>query len=541
MVATLVRLRMTMLGHALKQEAWRVVVLVLGALWALSMTPSVLAGMAWLGRQDASTAHDVIVLGGSLVVIGWAVIPVLLPGMDDTLDISRFATFGLRARTLVPGLLVAGLVSVPVLFTGFVTLAPAVAWGSRALRITQEQGVAAWSAGVPVVVAVIGAPVALLTCLLASRLTTTLAGRILAARRSRRIATALTVVVGVALVPVLLRIGQEGLEGSLERVPGVAAVLGWTPVGVVWAAPAVAAQGDLLGAVGRLAVGAGWVVLCVAAWGALLQRALESPPARGGQVRRRPDAVLGKGREGSHGRLAAGAVTRRALRYWSADPRYVSAMLGAVAAPLIIVLLLATVVDVPDAVALSVGVAIGGSIGWGRHNDLAFDGSAFWLHVVARAPGWSDRTGRAVGALAWSLPVTVAVTLIGVGAVGRWDLAPAAVGAGVGVLCTGLAVSAVSSVLLPYPVPQAGASPFAAQMGAVGASLAAQLLTSATTLLLCLPVLVSFGAALWWRTSMAWVTLGAGVLGGAVVLVAGIVVGGRLYDARAARLLVRLV
>ncbi|MBO1751700.1 hypothetical protein J4G33_07780 [Actinotalea sp. BY-33] len=531
MVATLLRLRLRLLLHTLRREGWRIVLLVVGLLWALASSPSVLGGMVWLSRQPVEVVHDVLVLVGTVLVLGWAVVPLLVPGLDDSLDIGRFATFGLRARRLVPGLLVAALLGVPTLVTFLGSAAPALAW----LGPGRELGV------LPAVLALALAPVAGLTCVLASRLSTGLAARVLGSRRSREISAVGGVLVAGFAVPVVVGVAALGLEGALERVPAVAAVLGWTPLGAVWAAPAALADGEVLGALGRVVVAVGTVVLAARAWAVLLDRALVSPPARGGQSRRRRDVVLG--REGlglpAVARPAL-AVTRRALRYWTADPRYLSALLGSVAAPLIIVVLAGTVIDAPAAVALSIAPLMGGTIGWGRHNDVAFDGTALWMHVVAGVPGWADRAGRTLATLAWSVPVVVGVAVVGSMVAGRVDLLPASLGAGLGVLCGGLAVSAVASGALIYPVPAAGANPYAAQMGAVGASLVAQLVTSVATLALCVPVLVAFGAAMWWEPAMAWVTLGVGVLGGALVLGAGVAQGGRVYDARSVRLLARL-
>ncbi|KGM13937.1 hypothetical protein N869_07885, partial [Cellulomonas bogoriensis 69B4 = DSM 16987] len=257
--------------------------------------------------------------------------------------------------------------------------------------------------------------------------------------------------------------------------------------------------------------------------------------------------LVGRGRgprttAGAHpSALQVGAVTRRCLRYWAADPRYLSAMLASVALPLVIVLLLGAVVEAPAAVVLSIAPLMGGTIGWGRHNDVAYDGSAFWMHVVARPAGWTDRAGRAAAVLAWAVPLVVLVGVLAGVTSGRPDLGVAAVGAGVGVLLTGLAVSAVSSASLVYPVPQAGGNPFAAPAGSLGAGLVAQLVTSLVTLVLASPVLLVYAAALWWDPVMAWVALGLGVLGGGALLAVGVVLGGRVLDRRAPRLAARLV
>lgn len=527
MVATLVRLKLRILRHTLRREVWRLILMVIAILWALSTLPSIVAGMLWLSQQGQGAARDILVVAGVLLIGGWTVIPILVPGMDDSLDIGRFATSGRSARSLAPGLLVAGLASVPAVFTAVVSFAPVLAWHEEDWRT--------------VVLAVVCAPLAVVTCLLHSRVCTELAARLLSSRRARESGTVLGLLGAVLAIPAVLTLGSLGLEGALEKVPTIAEVLGWTPLGLVWAAPSAMAVGDPAGALARLALAVVWVVLLGGLWTVLLQRALVRPPSRSGQARRRADAMLPRNPTRRHpGVVAAAAIARRGLRYWTADPRYMGSLLGSVVAPVLIVLLMAAVVDTPAAVALGLGGFMAGTIGWGRHNDVAYDGSAFWLHVAAHVPGWSDRLGRALATFLWAAPVTVLVSLVGAFLSGRWELAPAAVGLGFGVLCGGLAVSAVASALLPYPVPEAGANPYAAQMGAVGATLVAQLVSSMATLVVCAPVGALYALSLWVQDGLAGLTLGVGLVGGLVTLAAGVVLGGRVYDGRAPRLLVRL-
>lgn len=538
MAATLLRLRATLLRRALAAEPWRLVLLLLGGVWALLTLPSVLGGMRWLSRQSPDVAHDVLVIGGALLLLGWAVVPVLVPGLDDSLDVRRFATSGVAPHRLVPGLLLAALLGVPTAFTGMLALAPVLAWGGP-------------DRGASRLAAVVLAPVILVTCVATARVSTGLATRALAARRAREVGLVTGALAVVGLLLVVGQVRRLGLEGVLEGVPEVAAVLGWTPLGAGWSAPATLARGDVLAAVGQGLVAVAGAAAGLAAWAALLRRALVRPPSRSGRRRRRRDGMLpdlrrpapGTGDRPTTARtglVVARAVARRGLRSWTTDPRYTSALLGAVALPVLIVLLAATVVDAPAAVALSMAPLMAGTIAWGRHNDTAFDGTALWLHVVSRVPGWADRAGRAAATAVWAVPLLVVVGVAGALVGGRADLAPASVGAALGVLGAGLAVSAVSSAALVYPVPAAGASPYAAQAGSLGASLVAQLVTSLATAVACLPVTVAFLAALWWRPGLSWAVLVLGVLGGAALLVGGVVVGGRVYDARAVRLLARL-
>lgn len=527
MVATLVRLKARILAHTLGREGWRVVILVFGIIWALSTLPSVVGAMVWLGRQPVDVGHDVLVIAGSVILVGWGLVPVLVPSIDDSLDIGRFATYGIPVRRLLPGLLLATLLGLPTMFTGLVTLAPVIAWSAIA------GPAAGWTA-------VLMAPITLASCVVLSRVSTGVAARFLGSRRSREVGAVLGVLVLGLCVPAVVTLGALGLEGALERVPALARVLGWTPLGLTWAAPAAIASGDVLGGVARALLALVWLAAGIVVWAILLRRALVRPPSRGGEVRRRPDAMLPARDNGSSaGLIAAEAVLRRSLRYWSSDPRYLSSLLGAVVLPLAIVLLVATVIDAPAAVALSMGPLMAGTIGWGRHNDLAFDGSAFWMHVTAGVPGWADRLGRTLATLAWSAPLTVVVALGGAWAGGRWDLAHAALGASLGVLGAGLAVSAVANPVLPYPVPEAGSNPYAAQIGVLGVSMLAQLVSSAATLVVIAPVLVLYGLTLWGSMS-PWVVLVVGVAWGAGALVLGVRLGGRVYDLRSRRVLARL-
>lgn len=528
MVATLVRLKLRVLRHTLRRETWRLVLMILGGLWGLSMLPSVIGSMVWLSREPTASAVDILVMGGSLVVAGWAVVPVLVPGMDDSLDIARFATFGRSARSLAPGLLLAGAVSLPSLFTAGVALAPTIVWTG----VSPAAGA----------VSLLAAPLTLATCLLVARVTTSVAARLLSSRHAREVGAVLGVAAMALVLPGVVALGSLGLEGALEKVPTVAAVLGWTPLGAPFAAPFAASEGDVVGVLGRVAVSLAGIAGAYLWWVRSLRDALTRPPSRSGQARRRRDQMIPGRVVARHpGLVAAGAVARRGARYWTADPRYMTALLGAVVAPVLIVVLASSVAETPDAMALGLATLVGGTLGWGRHNDVAYDGTAFWLHVAAHVPGWADRLGRTMATLVWALPTTVVLGLVGVWMSGRWELAPAALGAGVGVLLGGLAVSAVASALLIYPVPAAGANPYAAQMGAVGATLLAQVASSAGTFLVSAPVLALYAASVWWRPELAGATAVVGVVGGAVTLALAVWFGGRVYDARAPRLLAHLV
>jgi len=107
----------------------------------------------------------------------------------------------------------------------------------------------------------------------------------------------------------------------------------------------------------------------------------------------------------------------------------------------------------------------------------------------------------------------------------------------VSLLGAGYAVSSVMSVVLPYPVPESGESPFNAPPGAAGITIAAQSMASIGTLALASPTILL--AWLAWQGSPAavWAAGVVGVLLGGLVGVVGVGVGARLYERRAPELL----
>lgn len=528
MVATLLRLKLTLLRHGLARDVWRLVLLVLGGVWALGMTPSVLGGAIWLRGQSAEVAGDVLVVAGTLLVVGWAVVPVLVFGADETLDPTKFAFFGTPVRRLVPGLLAAATLSVPAVFCAIVCAATVLAWSAS---------------GTPtLVVALLAAPVGLATCLLAARLTTTASARLLGSRRGREASAVAGALVVAVAVPAVLVLSRLGLEGALERVPTVTRVIGWTPVGLVWAAPAALARGEPVGAVLRLLLAVVWLVVGVLVWAVLLRRLLTRPAERSGGGRRAVDGMLAGSRLRARtpDARATAAIAARARRYWVADPRYLTALVGVVLLPLVMALLLGVVLPGQAAAAVAIGPLLAATIGWGRHNDVAFDGSAFWMHVASGAAAVPDRRGRVRAVLGWAVPLVAVASVAGPVLARRWELLPATVGLSAGLLAAGLAVSAVTSAVLPYPVPAPGSSPFATEAGGIGESIAAQLVASIGTLVLALPVLAGFALALGAVPAAGWVTLVLGVVGGAVLLEVATRYGGAVLHARAPRLLARL-
>ena len=306
MVALLISLKVALLRGSLRGSISQRVGLVIGTLAGLGVAFVTVSGLVALRFAAPDVAGIVIVVGGSLLVIGWTVIPMLVAGVDETLDPARFALLPVRARQLVPGLLLAGLVGVPGAVTTLVGAATVVTW---------SRGV------IPGLLAVPSAVLGVLTCVLASRVATTASARLLATRRFREVGAmaAALMVSGVGVVPAIVTQGQLRWAGLDSWLVG----LGWTPMGWAWAVPADAATGAYGRAALRLTLAVGLLVLGALVWTRLLDRALTDGAVTAGSAQ--AGARVGSS---ALDRLPEGpvwAVAARSLRYWRRDPRYLVA------------------------------------------------------------------------------------------------------------------------------------------------------------------------------------------------------------------------
>ena len=158
------------MGNAFRRTPWQVFGLVIGLLYGGFITVLVVGSLiAARAVDDTASTHSVVVVIGSVVVAGFALLPLLF-GVDDTLDPREFSLFGIPNRTLAIGLLLAGLLGIPSFVLIVCSAATVITW-------SQNPGT--------VLVALISAVVVVLTCVLASRVTTAIAHAMLSTRRSR--------------------------------------------------------------------------------------------------------------------------------------------------------------------------------------------------------------------------------------------------------------------------------------------------------------------------------------------------------------------
>lgn len=517
MVAHLVSLKLALLRNSLRRSAWQVVGLVLSAVQGLALLGLALAGLVAVRFLPVTHAAVVTTLGGAALVLGWWCLPLVTSGVDSTLDPRRFVTFAVPRRQLLAGLALAGVVGVPGVVTTVLALGT----------------VLSWSRG-PVVAAaaLVGALLGTAACVVGARAWTAVLARVVGSRRFREGAALVVVVPLMLLGPIL-----SGLAGVLssgaEALPGIAATASWTPLGAAWALPAAVATGDWGGALGRLVVAVATVAGLTVLWSHALTRALVQPPAAG-----RSPARAGTGGRGLLTRVPPGpawAVAARCLVYWARDPRYSGSL---VVVPLLPLLLALAAPDGADAIVLIAAPAAAMILGWSISADVAFDSTAFALHVASGVSGVADRAGRVLATGLIGVPVVALLALGTVAWTGRWPDLPALLGAGLGILLTGLGLSSVVSARVVYPVPQPGQSPFATPTGSVGVNLLTQLGGFSTLVVLVLPeVVLAAASVLRGSVALGVAALVVGVVLGGALLAGGVLLGGRWYDRRAPDLL----
>ena len=571
MVATLVRLRWRLTLNSLRVNVWALIGTIVGALYGLGLLLALVAGAIGLGGLGADAAAPVLAAAGALTVLGWALVPLMLTGVDSTLDPRAMAAWTAPSRPLAIGLAVAAATGVPGVITGAGLLLPVLVWA-----VAGQWGAARLALAL--------APAALATCVLLSRVVVIGAG-VSTSRRGRDRAGVIAVlaILLVSLAPSLLNLGARLDSIDLEGLRTAARVAGLTPFGWALAAPGHLARGETAAAIGLSAAALALPAALAPVWERVVGRVMTGPARSDAHSRAYDGAAEGGAQAGAgaagvsggpsgagaaagtarvlpwHRRLErvmpspAAAVAARCLRYWRADPRYLVQAISLVVMPVLLAVMIAmgrtSIVDAGETASLAPGrapaVLLAAPVlaallsGWGLHNDLAFDSTALWTQVSASVRGRDDRLGRIAAAALWQAPV-IAVLALGGGAwTGLWRALPAVGGLSAALYGCALAWSSLTGVLLPYEVNAPGDSPMKSRTsGTAFIAALVQMVGMGVIGLAAAPVIAGFAVmALAGAWGWGWPFLAAGALWGAGAAWAGIAVGGRLLDSRGVRIL----
>ncbi|WP_449278626.1 hypothetical protein [Leucobacter sp. GX24907] len=516
MVARLTRIRLTLLiaefrgsfGGALRTS------LGLLALFALAVAAAVLP--ARLIDSDMLRATlDVAV--GTLLLGGVFFVPFFTNRRH--LEPRQFAQYPYGSGTVGVALLLTTVVSWPFLLL--------LVW-LIALGITRpEWAEPAWLAPVVLVgVAVLA--------MLSARVMSALSKLLIGPDRAG-VLRAVGAVLLVAVLPIVvfavattLGAGTEAL--SVETVE----VFAWTPFGAPFAGLYYVSAGDSASALQHFGVAAGFLLLLLVLWPVIVA-------ASNNRIDRPGNPAMARRGLGWFERFSARpapVIGARALTYWARDPRYRIGLAAIPFAPAVMLLAfwiagaeLRPLAMIPLPVILLL-------FAWSLHNDVAMDSTAIWSHVASGIRGREDRAGRLAPVLLIGVPLVLIGSSLTATVLGDWRDLPAIVGMNFAVLFVTCGVSSVFSALMPYPSTRPGDSPFVQPQWSGSGSGVAQVLSMALSIVLAVPAAwfavlavenVDFMEHMW--------ALGFGIGYGLLVMLLGVLIGGRIFERSAPELI----
>ncbi|WP_313812164.1 transporter [Glutamicibacter sp.] len=509
MVAHILSLKLLLLRNGFKRSVGQLIGVVIGGLYALGMI-LMLALACWFTAEQNPFPGQLSILIGSVVVLGWALIPPLLTGVDLTLEPSRFVHFGIDSKVLGPALVLAGFISVPALLTILGLLASAGMW-----RL--QPGV--------LLLALLANLATAVTAVLLCQYLTIMATALRAKRRFRELTFGLLFLLLVSLGPLLSSVFAAA-ESIGDWINPISAVLAYTPLGAFGALPGALAAGDMLqlgisAVLGVVYLG-GLYLLLVRATGA----ATVAPPPQ-----QRAATARGLGFFKMLPATPVGAVAARALTYWFKDPRYAISILMVPMLPLIF--WFAGNQSGSYTMMYFLGPLFGILLGFSISADVSYDNTAFALHVLTGVSGFVDRAGRVAACfIVGIIPLLLAAILPAVLSDQLWRL-PGDLGLSLAAFLVALGVSSVASARYTYAVALPGENPMKTPPGNGLRMALTQLGTMGVMTVLLIPVAVPFGFSLGLHSlTLGLIALGVGIVLGVGLLISGIVLGGKWFEKR---------
>jgi ABC-2 type transport system permease protein len=516
-VAQFLGLKLRLLANSFRRGPWQVIGLLIALAYGIAAVSLAVAGLAALRGASVAVATGITVSAGSVVVLCFLLLPLAF-GADDTLDPRAFALFGLPATKLAATLALTSVIGVPALFITVVSIAQVVTWSRSPLATF---------------LAVVGAMAIVATCLLGSRVTAAIASSVLATRRAREVSVLVVLILIVSISPIItIALSRGWAAGAPQILERIARVVGWTPLGAAWAAPADAAAGHPGSAVLKALIALGFLAVLALAWRALIGWMLVSAPRIS-----RERGYSGLGWFGRTPSTPFGAVAARSITYWIRDARYRTALIAIPAAPLVFAIILA-VAGVPlNLLALIPIPVMCLFLSWSVHNDVSYDNSAIWLHVASNTAGWADRLGRTIPALIIGIPLVFVGSPLFSALYGDHGILPSMIGVSFCILFAGLGLSSVISARFPYASVRPGDSPFAQPQAAGTSAGLIQSMAFVLTLVFSAPPVYFATRGMLDGGSWAGLSLLVGIGFGLLVFAGGVAWGGAIFSKRAPELL----
>ena len=440
MARLLVQLKLRLLRNALRSSTSAKVSFIVSTIFAGLVAVGTFVGLAVLRGQGASVDLTTVVF--TVFAFGWLILPLLVFGLDGTLDPATLALYPLRTRPLAVGLLAASA-------TGAWPLANVVGL----LGVTV--GLASGAPGL--LIALLAVLLEVLFCITLARFVTTGLAGLLRSRRGKDLAAFLVIPIFAlyeAFTQVVPKLTAEG-KLTAASFAGIDAWLRWLPPGLAAHAIQDASNGHPGTALLRLALLAAVIVVLGWLWIGSLGRALvtvdtttQSSAVRG--------AALPFARYGLRGTVAA--------RFWIYQRREpLSLIYWGITAVIMVAVSVSTILTPRYLGPLLASAGFGAAfVGVFHANSIGMSGPGFGLEVMALTGRRALRAYFSGQNIALGMIAVPLLTLIsfGLAAVARHPadgfLGMAVDLAGIG---AGLALSNIFTVTLPYPVEKRAGSP----------------------------------------------------------------------------------
>ncbi len=540
MIFTMVRLRWALTFSVMRKSIWQKIGFAIAIVFGLALicalgfagwetgkyiNPGMLADTKnWQEFQLAP------IMVASIVSIFTLFINVFMFGSDTTLKSRSFALYGIPYVKQQAGMLLGSLFG--------------------ALSVSCTIALALWSLAyrsfgiVPVLVSVIAAPLYVATIVSLSKMLIELLDTILINKRSRNIFYFAIFIAYMIFVSSMNT--HSPSPNGIALGTSFCAASAFTPLSAAMALPLDAINGNWLALAIRFLICVVTIAACFAI--SVFCAKLEPKLLRGEQK----TVVKTKG----IGLFAAvpdntvGAIIARIISVMRRDMRQLFLLLM----PLFMLIVpTASLTGSIGFKGLADGLGVSGwlmyaslLIGMVVGNNIAYDGTAFTMHAIIGVKGVHDRLAHAI---VWSLICAVYFALLGVGfyvflflvaniqqsvnAVIFQTLSP------LGVAFASIGIGLISSCIAMYPVASIE-KPFSRPQGSAGARSFAPLGFMLLSAVCMIPSIAAAIAFMILNTNLLWIASILFVVNGAIVLVVGVIISGKVMDKRMIRIVENL-
>jgi ABC-2 type transport system permease protein len=469
----LVQLKLRLLLNALRSNRTAKISFITSSTFALLLAIGTFLALASFRSKSYSVDLTAVIF--TVFAFGWLIMPIMVFGVDATLDPATLALYPLRIRSLAAGLLAASA-------TGAWPLANVI--GLLGVTVGLAHG------ALGVIIAVVAVALQVLFCIALSRFVTTSLAGLLRSRRGRDLAAFLIIPLFALYEFFAQVVPKAASEGKITAASfaGFDSWMRWLPPGLAAHAIQDASDGHAGLALARLVGLAAIIIAFTLLWVRSLSRALvtSDTSTQSAQVHGSKLRLAGAGLRGT--------VAARVWVYQRREP--VSLVFWALIAVITAAVSASSVFGHnrhPDVIIVS---AIFGAafVGMFHANSAGLTGPAFYLEATALSRSRDLRayfSGQNLVLAFIGAPLVIAVCFGLAAAAGKLGLGVEAAPVVLAALGASLGLSNVFTVALPYPMAKRAGSPILVAAQGYGAyRLGGVFGTLAGTAALASPVIV---------------------------------------------------